>query len=79
MGIVGAGSGCWDVAREVTSPFVLRDGVQILPGTGEGALVVSIAIAGDYKIFSLQDTGGWKRVPYGRAIGSAVTHHYIAG
>lgn len=56
FGIVGAGSGCCEVALEFTSPFVFRDGVPILAGAGEGAFVApGVApgkIAGDYDAVS---------------------------
>lgn len=49
FGIVGAGSGCWEAAREVESwPFVLREGVPTRGGIGLGAFAMGGRMAGDW-------------------------------
>lgn len=61
LGIVGAGSGCCDVALEVAS-LPLRDGVPVLAGAGLAAFVAPGAIAGDWSFISLNDDKAWQYI-----------------
>ena len=52
FGIAGAGSGCCEVALEVTSLPLVRDGVPVLGGAGLGAFAPPGASAGDWSLLS---------------------------
>jgi hypothetical protein len=55
FGIEATGSGCWLVAREVTSlPFKFLEGVPVLWGAGLAAFVAPGRIAGDCGMVSSQ-------------------------
>ena len=57
LGIVGVGSGCWDVAREFVSlPLTLREGVPTLAGIGLGTFVAPGRIAGDWVLISFDNS-----------------------
>ena len=79
FGIVGAGSGCCEVAREVASlPFKLREGVPVLAGRGLGAFVAPGATAGDKGCCQLITGVRLGPITYCRSIRSAVTHGNVS-